>query len=80
MARAAAAAYLQPKPRDYRQGIYKFTSTPYGDRPVRQDLVRTIRRGAKGTSMPAFPWLSNEDLEAVIDYVIYLSLRGRVED
>ena len=75
-----AAAYLRPKPRDYRKAIYKFTSTPYGDRPVRQDLVRTIRRGAKGTSMPAFPWLSNEDLEAVVDYVIYLSLRGRVEE
>ncbi len=75
----AAAAYLRPKPRDYREGVYKFTSTPYGYRPVRQDLIRTIRRGAKGTSMPAFPWLSDEDLEAVVDYVIYLSLRGSVE-
>lgn len=75
-----AAEYLQPKPRDYRKGVFKFTSTPYGDRPARQDLVRTIRRGAKGTSMPAFPWMSNEDLDAVIDYVFYLSLRGRVEE
>ena len=75
-----AAAYLRPKPRDYRKGIFKFTSTPYGDRPTRQDLVRTIRRGAKGTSMPAFPWMSNEDMQAVIDYVIYFSLRGRVEE
>ncbi len=30
--------------------------------------------------MPAFQWLSQEDLDAVIDYVIYLSLRGRVEE
>ncbi len=74
-----AADYLQPKPRDYRKGIFKFTSTPYGARPARQDLVRTIRRGAKGTSMPAFPWMSQEDLDAVIDYVIYLSIRGQVE-
>jgi mono/diheme cytochrome c family protein len=74
-----AAAYLQPKPRDYRRGIFKFTSTPYGLKPVRQDLVRTIRRGAKGTSMPAFPWMSDEDLDAVIDYVIYLSHRGEIE-
>ena len=74
-----AAAYLRPKPRDYRKGIYKFTSTNYGQRPTRQDLVRTIRRGAKGTSMPAFPWMAEEDLEAVIDYVIYFSLRGQVE-
>ena len=74
-----AAEYLQPKPRDYRKAVYKFTSTPYGRLPVRQDLIRTVRRGAKGTSMPAFPWMSNEDVEAVVDYVIYFSLRGRVE-
>lgn len=75
-----AAPGLQPKPRDYRRGIYKFTSTPYGAKPVRQDLVRTIRRGAKGTSMPAFPWMSEEDLEALIDYVILLSQRGELEE
>lgn len=74
-----AAAYLSPKPRDYRRGVFKFTSTPYGMKPVRGDLVRTIRRGAKGTSMPAFPWISEEDLNDVIDYVILLSQRGEVE-
>lgn len=74
-----AAEYLRPRPRDYRKGIFKFTSTPYGAKPARQDLVRTIRRGAKGTSMPAFPWMSNEDLDAVIDYVIFLSRRGEAE-
>jgi mono/diheme cytochrome c family protein len=30
--------------------------------------------------MPAFPWMSEEDLQAVIDYVIYLSQRGEVEN
>jgi mono/diheme cytochrome c family protein len=74
-----AAAYLQPKPRDYRRGIYKFTSTPYGMKPARSDLVRTIRRGAKGTSMPAFPWMSQQDLNDVIDYIVSLSQRGEVE-
>ncbi len=74
-----AAPYLQPKPRDYRRGIFKFTSTAYGLKPARQDLIRTIRRGAKGTSMPAFPWMTDEDLNAVVDYVIMLSQRGEVE-
>lgn len=74
-----AGQYLRPRPRDYRSGTYKFTSTPYGYKPARHDLVRTIRRGAKGTSMPAFPWMSDEDLDAVIDYVIFLSERGEVE-
>lgn len=74
-----AGEYLQPKPRDYRLGIFKFTSTPYGQKPARHDLVRTIRRGAKGTSMPAFRWMSDEDMDAVIDYIILLSQRGEVE-
>ncbi len=76
----AAAEYLQPKPRDYRRGVFKFTSTPFGVKPTRFDLVRTVRYGAKGTSMPAFPWMTNEDLDAVVDYVIALSQRGEVEE
>lgn len=74
-----AGEHLRPRPRDYRMGVFKFTSTPYGLKPARHDLVRTIRRGAKGTSMPAFPWMTDEDLNAVVDYVIYLSQRGEVE-
>jgi mono/diheme cytochrome c family protein len=74
-----AAAYLDPRPRDYRQGIFKFTSTPYGSKPRRADLIRTIRSGAKGTSMPAFKLLSPEDLEAVVDYVLVLTHRGELE-
>ncbi len=30
--------------------------------------------------MPAFPWMSDEDLEAVVDYVISLSQRGEFEN
>ena len=74
-----AGLHLRPRPRDYRRGIFKFTSTEYGWKPARHDLVRTVRRGAKGTSMPAFPWMAEENLDAVIDYVIYLSQRGEVE-
>ena len=74
-----AASYLNPPPRDYRLGRFKFTSTPRGAKPRREDLVRIIRRGAKGTSMPTFRWMAEEDLEAVIDYVILLSSRGELE-
>lgn len=75
-----AAEYLQPKPRDYRKGVFKFTSTPYGAKPNRADLARVIRRGAKGTSMPAFRFLPDEDMRDVIDYVIMLSYRGELEN
>jgi mono/diheme cytochrome c family protein len=74
-----AAEYLDPPPRDYRKGVFKFTSTPRGRKPRHEDLVRIIRHGAKGTSMPSFPWMEHEDLEAVIDYVKSLSTRGQLE-
>ena len=73
------AEYLKPKPRDYTKGIFKFTSTPYGSKPRRADLIRTLRRGVTGTSMPSFADLAPDDLEAVADYVIYLSQRGQIE-
>jgi mono/diheme cytochrome c family protein len=74
-----AAAYLIPKPRDYRRGIFKFTSTTYGARPVREDLVRTVHRGIRGTSMPSFALLAPQDLEAVVDHVLVLTHRGELE-
>lgn len=74
-----AAAHLNPPPRDYRLGRYKFSSTPRGTKPRREDLERVIRRGAKGTSMPAFRWMSDGDMGAVIEYVKLLSNRGELE-
>jgi mono/diheme cytochrome c family protein len=74
-----AARVMHPLPRDYRQGIFKFTSTANGQKPLREDLLRTIRRGARGTSMPAFNLLPEADLEAVVDYVLVLTHRGELE-
>jgi mono/diheme cytochrome c family protein len=74
-----AAQYLNPPPRDYRLGRFKFTSTPRGSKPRREDLARIIRSGAKGTSMPSFRWMPQEDVDAVIDYVVLLSSRGELE-
>jgi len=73
------AKYLYPKPRDYRKGMFKFTSTPFGSRPQRDDLIRTLKRGIRGTSMPAFNLLPDEEIEAVVDYVLVLSQRGELE-
>jgi mono/diheme cytochrome c family protein len=74
-----AAQYLNPPPRDYRLGRFKFTSTPRGAKPRREDLARIIRYGAKGTSMPSFRWMAADDLEAIIDYVTLLAARGELE-
>lgn len=74
-----AAKTLDPRPRDYRKGIFKFISTSYGAKPLRADLQRIVRQGARGTAMPSFPLLSNEDVDAVVDYVLALTHRGELE-
>jgi len=75
-----AAVYLTPKPRDYRRGIFKFTSTPYGSKPRREDLLKTIERGIVGTSMPSFRLMPKHDLDAVLEYVLALTHRGELEE
>lgn len=73
------AAMLNPYPRDFRSGIFKYTSTVLGAKPTRRDLERTIRRGIPGTGMPSFAPLPDDDIQALIEYVQYLSIRGETE-
>lgn len=73
------AAFLIPYPRDYRRGIFKFKSTERGVRPTRADLARIIREGIPGTAMPSFTLLPSDEIEALVEYVRYLSIRGEVE-
>jgi len=74
------AVHMLPKPRDYRPGIFKFTSTVYGAKPLREDLIRTVTRGIAGTSMPSFRIYPREEIEAVVDYVLALTRRGELEN
>jgi len=74
------ATFLYPKPRDYRQGKFKFTSTTSQHKPARADLEKTIKYGLHGTSMPAFEALMTDaEIAQVIDYMTFLSMRGEVE-
>jgi mono/diheme cytochrome c family protein len=74
------APFLYPVPRDYRLGRFKFTSTTTNKPPHRDDLRQTITYGLHGTSMPAFePLLTEGEIEQVIDYVMFLSMRGQTE-
>jgi mono/diheme cytochrome c family protein len=85
--RGPVAMILDPYPRDFRPGWFKYKSTKRGIRPTRDDLYRIIKHGIPGTSMPSFAAIEsheqdakkNDDLDAIVDYVIYLSIRGEVE-
>jgi mono/diheme cytochrome c family protein len=73
------AAFLNPYPRDYRPGIFKFKSTERADKPTHADLLRILRNGIAGTSMPSFALLSEPQIDALAEYVKYLSIRGETE-
>ncbi len=77
----STATWLNPPPRDYRQGRFKFTSVVGSQisKPSRADLVRTLTEGIEGTSMPTFKAQPHRDIEALVSYVIHLSIRGQVE-
>jgi len=81
--RGPTAPWVNPHPRDYRQGEFKFTSSSIrtgSRRARREDLIRTLKSGIEGTSMPSFALLDEQDkIEPLVSYVIHLSLRGQVE-
>ncbi len=64
------ARFLDPLPRDFTRGVFKFRSTQSGALPTDADLERTIRVGAPGTDMPEFgPVFSHADRMALVAYV-----------
>ena len=73
------AGFLNPYPRDYRMGVFKFKSTPRGFKPTHEDLKRILVQGVPGTAMPSFLVLPENEIEALIHYVRYLSIRGEFE-
>lgn len=64
-----AAAFLDPRPRDFTKGIFKFTSTPNGSLPTDQDLMKTLNQGVLGTSMPSFAELPEVTRFALVLYI-----------
>lgn len=78
--RGPTGPWVNPHPRDYRQGKFKFVSTDAdGRKPRREDIHRTLERGIEGTSMPSFGLLAENEKEQLISYVTHLSIRGEVE-
>lgn len=80
--RGPTGPWVNPHPRDFRQGKFKFiSSNPGGNKikPRREDILRSLKAGVEGTSMPAFGLLGEQALEQLTSYVLHLSLRGEVE-
>jgi mono/diheme cytochrome c family protein len=73
------ASILDPYPRDYRPGIFKFKGTYSAAQPTTEDLKRVVHDGIPGTAMPSFAILPPDEQEALVEYVKYLSIRGMTE-
>ena len=76
-----AARALDPKPRDFTSGKYKFRSTPSGMPPTDDDLYRVVTSGIPRTYM--FGWgelLSERDRRDVVSYIKTLSAVFEADD
>ncbi len=70
-----AAEFMDPRPRDFTLGTFKFRTTQSGELPTDNDLFRTVSRGLQGTGMQAFDndiiknGLTEEERWQVISYI-----------
>jgi mono/diheme cytochrome c family protein len=64
-----AAVHLLPKPRDFTAGKFKLRTTPSGQLPTDADLRRVIRQGMPYSSMPAWPQLTDDEVDGLVAYV-----------
>lgn len=73
-----AAHLLQPRPRDFRLGSFRFVSTD-NQKPTREDLFRTITRGLPGTAMPPWKHLSEEARWGLVDLLLDFNRQDWIE-
>lgn len=71
------AEWITPKPRDYRQGTFKWRSTPSGSLPLVSDLEKTIEDGVYGTYMPTWYAIGHRNRLDVIAYIQTFSSRWK---
>ncbi len=74
-----AAPLLDPRPRDFTKGLFKFRTTPSGQVPTLDDMARTVTHGLNGTAMGQWRELSTKDRRAVLLYVQSFSDRFKAE-
>ncbi len=77
-----AAERLNPPPRDFTLGLYKFITSAFdADLPNDGDIIRMIRDGMPGTAMPGWgDLLSEQDILDVTAFIkVFAELEGAPE-
>jgi mono/diheme cytochrome c family protein len=67
-----AAAFLDPKPRNFLKKLFKLRTTE-GQVPATADILRTIERGLPGSAMPSFAFLPPDERNQIAAYVLDLA-------
>lgn len=73
------AEKLDPKPSDFTKAEFKIRSTPWGDLPSDEDLLRVITLGVPGTAMDSWSSLSEIERLQLISYIKTLNPRFAIE-
>lgn len=69
-----AAPSLTPHPRDFTKGQFKYKSTPPGQPPTDEDLVRVITNGLTASAMPYWrDLLTEQEIREVVAHIKTLS-------
>jgi cytochrome c oxidase cbb3-type subunit 2 len=63
------AQWIDPKPRDFTNAVFKCRSTPTGSLPTDEDLYQSVTRGFVTTNMPSWLPLARQ---ARVDLVAYI--------
>lgn len=70
MGNGEAASFLNPSPRNFVNGEYKyFHFSEAGPLPSDDSLKITVRNGLPGSAMPAFPLLTDQEIQDVVTYI-----------
>jgi DMSO reductase family type II enzyme heme b subunit len=65
-----ARSFTFPRARDFTTGKFKFRSTPSGQPPTDEDLIRVTKKGNPGTTMPAYgEQLSDDETMLIINFI-----------
>ena len=74
-----AAHMFRVRPRSFREGIFKFRSTPFGSLPTDDDLLRSVTQGLRWTGMVGRADLPEADRRAVVQFLKAFSPRFATE-
>jgi len=77
--RGPSADWIDPRPRILTSGTFKFRSTPSGELPTDDDILRTITNGLNHTYMPTWRALTELERKDLVQYVKSLSPRFAAE-